>query len=349
MNKQEVKPMPIFNYTRNRCTLKCFNRYLTITILLAVFLFFTPVSEIQCKEIVDRIVAIVNDDIITLYDLKHNLKPYEERIKAMGYSFEQDSISFRKIKKDVLNQLIEQKIKNQEVKRTWMKVSPTEVDNAIAGFKKDNYLDDNALSNLLKAQGLTLEEYRKNTEEQILRMKLINYEVKSKIVITKDEIQTYYESNIDKYKGESKLHLRNIVMRTDLATNDEEKLLIKNKMELIMEKLKQGKTFADLARTYSESSLAMDGGNLGLFMLEELSPQLQEKIKHLKAKEFTDIIDTDQGYQIIYIEDIIETKGKSVEDADVEIQNTLYKTKVDQKFRTWIENLRKKSHIKILE
>ena len=118
---------------------------------------------------------------------------------------------------------------------------------------------------------------------------------------------------------------------------------------LIIGEVEEGESFEVLAKTYSESPLAAEGGNLGFFKIETLSPQLQKALKGLNAGEFTPILETDQGYQIFYIQKIEVTPGKSLSEVSAEIQEKLFDEKVDKKFQSWLEDLRKRSHIKIIK
>ena len=88
--------------------------------------------------------------------------------------------------------------------------------------------------------GLTMEEYRKQIKEEILRTKLVNLKIKSKIVITEDDIKSYYENHQDKYGGKKKYHLRNIIMKVSPFAVEKEKLEIKTKMDAILDKLNGG-------------------------------------------------------------------------------------------------------------
>ena len=121
------------------------------------------------------------------------------------------------------------------------------------------------------------------------------------------------------------------------------------RMDAVLAKLKAGQSFETMAKTYSESSLAAEGGDLGLFKLHELSPQLQKAIKGMKSGEFTTVLDTDQGYQIIFVQEIIKTPGRPLEEVSSEIERTLFSEIVEEKFQSWLEDLRKQSHIKIIK
>jgi peptidyl-prolyl cis-trans isomerase SurA len=306
-------------------------------------------ADVQSAEVVDRIVAVVNDDIILLSELDESFKPYADRIMALGYSLDEKRRTLFNIREEILNQLIDQKLTDQQIKRSKITVSDNEIDKAIERLKEANLFTDEELREMLKAEGLTMEEYRKRIKDQILRAKLVNFEIKSKIVITKEDIESYYKSHSDKYSKIKEYRLSNIIMKVPSFASEEEKLGVLEKMEMALTELKAGKPFDITAGAYSESSYVSDDGGLGLFKLKELSPRIQKAIKDMKAGEFTPVLDTDQGYQIFYIQEIVNAQGKSLEEASPEIEDILYKEIVDKKFSSWIDELRKRSHIKTIK
>ena len=300
-------------------------------------------------EIVDRIVAVVNDEVITLIELNNTLKPYMEKIQSLGYPQDKEQELLFKVRKDMLDRLINQKIEDQEIKRSKVEISEEQVDKTIERVKETNYLTDEQLRAALAKDGLTIEEYRSKIKDQILREKLVALKVKSKIVITKEDIKAYYEKHIKEYGGKQKYHLRNIIMKVPLFLGSEKKLEIKAKMDEILEKLKAGDSFKALAAKYSESPAASDGGDLGEFEFDTLSAQLQNAIEKIKPGEFTSVLDTDQGYQIFFIEDIVNTPGKTLEEMSPEIERILFNESIDKKYQAWIGDLRKQSVVKIIQ
>ena len=300
-------------------------------------------------EVVDRIVAIVNNDIITLFELDQSLEPFIERVKMAQYPPAVERQVIFKLRQDVLNQLIDQKLTEQQIRRTRTEVSVAEIDQAIERFKEINYYTDEELRALIATEGITMAQYRENIKEQLLQTKLVNYEIKSRIVITQEDIQAYYEEHRDEYQGETQYHLRNIVMRVPEMASESEKQAVRTKMEDVLARLQAGEAFAELARQFSESPLAAKGGDLGLLDLGVISPQLQTALKGVPPGAFTPIIETDQGFQIFKIEDIVVAEGKPLEDVAEEIESKLFASVVEQRFRTWLEELRQKSHIKIIQ
>jgi peptidyl-prolyl cis-trans isomerase SurA len=150
------------------------------------------------------------------------------------------------------------------------------------------------------------------------------------------------------FGGGTKYHLKNIIMPTYSFTGEEERLEIKKKMEMILARLKQGEPFDTVMRRYS-SSLEVDGGDLGLFGLDALSPQIQKAVKGLTVGEFTSVLDTDQGYQIFFVSEVVPTKPKPLEEVSSEIENKLFAEKVKKRFELWLKDLREQSHIKIIQ
>ena len=124
-------------------------------------------------ELVDRIVAVVNNDIISLQDLNRIMKPYAERIKKSSYSAEKEQKMLFEIRRKILNQLIDQKLTDQELQKHSITVSAREIDRTIERIKEMAAITDEEMRAGLAEQGLTMKEYRERTKEQLLRRKLI--------------------------------------------------------------------------------------------------------------------------------------------------------------------------------
>ena len=296
--------------------------------------------DAEGAEVVDRIVAVVNDDIILLSELNQELQPYADRIKSAGYSPVKENKLIFKVRADILNKLIDQKLTDQEIKRAKIFVSEKEIDRAIERIKEANYYTDEEVRKMLAEQGLTMESYRQRIKGKILRSKLVNMEVKSKIVITQEDIRSYYKKHQDRYGGEIKYHLRNLMMKISPQAEESEKAAAKKRMMAILEKLKTGQPF-DKSGTV--------GRDLGLIAFKKLSPQLQAALKGLGPGEFTPVLDTDQGYQIFFVQEVVNSPAKSLEAVSREIERELYEKIVNKKFESWLDNLRKRSLIKIIK
>ena len=302
----------------------------------------------QEPEVIDRIVAVVNSEIITLYDLNRAFKPYEENIKALKYVPERERETLFQVRKDLLDQLIDSKLADQEIEHAQIAVDDRDIDKTIERMKEARSFTDEQLREGLASQGMTMAEYRKEIKEQLLRTRLVNREVKSKIVITSEDIKAYYDSHQDEYAGEKKYYLYNIFVRLSPEADTSEREAALRQIEEASARLNQGLSFEDLVNQLKDSSSRVQGTDLGLYRLEELSEQLQGAIAKLKAGEFSEVLDTDFGPQIIYVQKIQETGAKSLDEIESEIEEILYNESVDNRYQDWLDELRKRSLIKII-
>jgi peptidyl-prolyl cis-trans isomerase SurA len=308
-------------------------------------------NDVQADEaaVVDRIVAVVNDEIITLFDLNKTLRPYAKNIDALNYTPEKKRETLFKLRTDLLNNLIDQKLADQQIKKNNIKVSNKEIDMAIERIKEMRSYTEEDLRAGLAQQGLTMEEYRENLKQQLLRSNLVNREVKSKIVVTNEEIEEYYNAHLDKYAGKTKYHIWNIAIRFSDYADADEKQRAADKMEVVLTRLKQGQSFKSLANETPNAPGMPEGADLGLYQLDELSADLQDVVRNMKAGEYSSILNSPNGYQLIYIEEVLTTDPKAISKAKNEIQDILYNEAVNNRYNTWLSELRKRSHIKIIK
>ncbi|MCP4118601.1 MAG: hypothetical protein GY737_25055 [Desulfobacteraceae bacterium] len=302
--------------------------------LICTVLFTLP--AVGTAEMVDRIVAIVNDDIITLMELNKAIRPYAQKIESAGYSGEKKTEILFKLRTDMLSRLVDRKLTDQEVKKLRMTVTDKEVDAAIERLKQAQMMTQEDLEAALEHDGLDFAEYREKIRQEILRPKLINYSVKSKVIVTDGDIRAYYEKHAAEYAGVKEYHLFNILVTME------------DRLESLKARLADGEDFKALAREFSEAPNAGDGGDLGEFRMETLSDQLKAAIAGLKEGEHTDVIPTHQGYQVFFLESVLAPQARTLEQVKDEITKRLYDEIVEEKFSTWIESLREKSYIKTM-
>jgi peptidyl-prolyl cis-trans isomerase SurA len=300
-------------------------------------------------ETVDRIAAIVNEDIVLLSELEQAMAAFQRKMSQEGVPEAEQQQVLRERRKAVLNQLINEKLTAQQVARLGLKVDEAEIDATIQKIKQVNKLSDTALQQMLDLEGLSMADYRVRVKEQLLQNRLVNQEVRSKIVVTEADVKAYYEGRQAQFSGPAQYHLRQILMKVDRAAGQQERRSVLEKMRAVRQRLVAGEKFAELAAIYSESSTAANGGDLGLFEARLLAPQILEALEGRQAGEFTDIVETEQGYQILFVEELVRATNKTLAEATPEIQEKLFAEIIEQKFQSWLKQLRDKAHIKILE
>jgi len=321
------------------------------TLLLCLCLGLMMLQPALCPaRVVDRIVAVVNDDVISLYDLNQEMKPFVKKIKSMGYPEDRERQMIYKLRTDILNRMIDEKLADQEARRMKISVSDEEVHNAIERIKQAGGGTDEDLRNALAAQGLTMAEYRRKIRDQILKSRLVNREIKSKIAIPPEEIEAYYQNHPEEVGGQKVYHLYMIFKHYPVDADEEQKEAVEQALKDALQQVRTGGvTFPALAEEISDAPQAQSGGYLGAFELKDLSPELKALLVEMKDGDMTPVLKSDQGLQVFWIEKIDVKTGKTLEEATGEIERKLYNQKVNEKYRVWIQELRNKSAIKIIE
>jgi len=298
--------------------------------------------------VVDRIVAVVNEDVITQYDIETLLRPLVQNLKAQRLPPEREVQALAQLRTELLNNIIDTKLTEQEVKRYNINITEEEVENYIRQIKQRRSATDEQLRGMLAEQGMTMDEYRKEVKLQLQRTKLVNREVRSKVVITEAEIKAYFEKNRAKYGGGTQYHLWNLFVKLPAQASPANRAAAQNMLEEVLAELKRGRPFQEIVRLTAERPSAVQGSDLGLFRIDELTPRLREAVRGMKAGQFSPIVETDFGYQLVFVEEIKETASRPLAQVEAEIQDILFRERVDERFVAWLSELRKRSHIKVM-
>jgi len=323
--------------------MKKFKIFAAVTISIFFFL-FGNVSVFA--EVLNRIVAIVNSDVITLYELNAKIKELTGR--QPNDLKNQNMEGYLKARRQVLDLLIDEKLARDKIQELGINVSPKEVESAIEKIKKDNNLTDEDLETSLKKQGLTYESYRKNIKSELEQIRLISFEVKSKIIIEDEEIKEYYEKHKDEFTSKEKIHLAAIILTRGNPSNQDKTIALHRKTEENILRLKKGEDFGELAKEFSQGPGAQEGGDLGFFKTSQLDPKLLNVIKELPEGGISKPIIRTSEIQIIKVVEKQERKVKPLNELKDAIYGIIFREKVNNQYAFWIKTLREKAYKKIL-
>lgn len=305
---------------------------------------FIIVSDSRA-EISNRVVAIVNNDVITLYELNNRLKDYtgqtSDMLKAQGED------KYIEIRRQVLETMIDEKISQAKIEELGLNVSEDQIDSYIENIKSANNLTQEDLIAGLKDEGTTLEAYRKSIKEKLERNDLIEYEVTSKAVILESQLSKYYQEHIAEFKEEELDQIASIVLNIQNENDTNEITGLTQKGEKILARLKAGEDFSALAKEYSQGPGADEGGVLGEFNPTQLDPALKKIIEGLSDGQVSGLITTNGTIQIIKL---LKRTGGTVKPFDQvrdDIYQTIYNKELDKRYTSWIKELRDKSFTKI--
>jgi peptidyl-prolyl cis-trans isomerase SurA len=320
------------------------SKIFSITIWIAVLvLIFHPGVR---AEILNRVVAQVNDDVITLYELDNRIK------ELTGYDPDElklkDKKKFIETRRQVLELLVDEKIAFGKIRELGIEITPGEIDEAIERIKESNQLTQEDLIARLKEQDMNLKSYKEEIKRQLERNKLINYEVKSKIVIREEELKDYYAKNKNKFRLIAKVHLATIFLKKEDPSNQEETIALLRKAEDIVFRLKKGEDFGEMAKKFSQGPGAEEGGDLGIFKTSQLDPDLLKVLKDMIPGDVTRPIIRPAGIQIVKLLERQDSIVKPFEEVREAIFEILYKEKVNKRYSSWLKDLREKAYTKII-
>jgi len=312
--------------------------------LLLSCLLLLPVGA-QAK-VINAIAAIVNDDIITLYDVLREAQP---ALREAEKKATLDDDARNKIRQAALEQLIEKKLAEQKIHELNIKIGDDEIRQAIEDVKRQNKINSQeAFQAALASQGLTFDQYRAQLQEQLERLRLVSMEVRSKIQVGESEMRDYYEANLAKYSEDESFHARHIFFRISEKAPAEEIKRAMTSALLVLAEAKSGKDFIELAKTYSEDPAARkDGGDLGIFRKGDMLPELEKTILAMKPGEVSELVVTPAGFHIIKLEERIKGKVKPFESVKAEIEEAIYRKKSEERFNLWAKELRSKASVEV--
>jgi len=324
-------------------------RFLFFALFTALALCSTTVQA----EVIDRSVAVVNDEVITLSEVNEAGKPLFQRVAEQAPAGELAE-ALQEARKRVLEKLIDKKLLLQEAKRYNMSVSDEEVDKALGRILAQNHTSRELFKKELAKMGMTEAQYREDLRDQILSSKLVNAAVRSKVIIPEEKIIDYYDTHYTERVGDGGFYILQIGCSWDdsLSGKDLDRARKKalEKAKRVRSLALSGQDFKKLAHEYSDLPSAVDGGDIGVFKENEMAPSMRKAVTKLKPGEISDIVETPSGYQIFKLlssqEGQIVTKVpyESVKD---EIREILYRQEMQKLYKNWLQELRSQSYIRV--
>lgn len=318
-------------------------------------LFITPVLIIilTCAaaeaEVVDRIAAVVNDDIITVAELDSAFATYTRSIEA-GYKGADKEAYLRQAREAFLQQMINQMLIEQEAKKAgtgMANIKDEEVMEVISDMVAKNKMTLEDYTRKLAAEGHTLESAKKEIKNQMLRMRLLRREVQSKIIVTNEEIGEYYDKHRQDYEGKEAARLKQIFLPAPADRPAAEKEKAGALARQLRNRILQGESFDAIAAQYSKGPAAAQGGDIGFVEKGVIMPAVEKAAFSLSVGQLSDVIETDIGYHIIVVTDKRGAGLKPIAVVRDEIKTKIEDEKISRKYEEWITDLRRKSFIDV--
>jgi len=298
-----------------------------------------------CEAVVDRIVAVVNQEIITLSEVEKWSQPFQGKIDAEDRLERRERV--REVFRKVLERIIEDKLIEQEAKKSGIKVTNKEIEGALEEIKRRNNLNQEEFERALAAEGLTLEKVKRDVEKKILRVKFVNFAVKVEPKAGEKELREFFQNNMDRYRVNESYRPAHILFLIPNQAPPEQIRGIRKRGQKVLERIKSGEDFAQLAMEYSEDSASrQSGGDLGYFKKGELLPALEREARRLKVGEVSGLVRTELGFHILKLLD--QQGGEPpFEEVKEKVQADYFEMEMEKAFQQFLSELKEKSVIEI--
>ena len=245
-------------------------------------------------EPLDRVVAIINDGVITASELSTQTELLRQQIQAKKMPVPAESV----LRKQVLQHLIDVDLELQLAKQNGIAITDAEVSDAIAKIAEDNHLSQAELKNALATQGLSWKSYHENLRKEILIARVQQKAVAREINVTPKQVEDYLKTAKED-KSNFTYHLQNILIPLSEKPTTEELQKAEAKAKQLLVKIKQGEDFSQLALAETSDELALEGGDLGERHLAELPPLFAEKIQTMHTNQVLGPVRTENGLHLL--------------------------------------------------
>ena len=301
--------------------------------IVFIFLLLGFINPSSATE--DAIIAIVNDDVITLRDLEIYLRTVYVQLRLEGRSDSELQAIMSEMQEDGLNRLIEDKLILSEANQKGLEVNDVLIEAKIDKIKK-RYPSEQIFLDSLLAEGATVTDLRNKVTDQLKVKYIVEQEVKSQIVVNPQEVTDYYKNHFEEFQKPERVDLDSIYIST---TGDPSRA--KEKATEALVQISAGKEFAQVAEDYSET------GSIGLVEKGQTLPTIEKIIFKLEQGGISPMVEVKGGVYIFKLKEKLPTEISSLEEVKNVISNNLYKMKFQESFNIWLKELKEKAFIEI--
>jgi len=309
--------------------------------IIPVFVIFMIYAALSHAVVVDKIVVVVNNEIITQREVDVILGPMYGQYRNM-YKGEELIRRLEDVREKILKQLVEDRLILSEAKKQNIVVEEKDVDERIDEITKQ-VGSERELENMLNGQNLTLNELRARYKEKILIRKLIDRKVGIGIIITPLEVKNYYNEHEEDFLQPEEVSLKSILIKPKKEARGEVSALQLTRD--IMKRIKEGCDFDGLAEEYSDLPGASEGGAMAYVKKGDLMPQIEEIVFNLKEGQTSGIVKSPLGYHIFKVDGKKVRRTKELPEVRQNIEEFLYREKASQRLKSWIDSLAKSAYI----
>lgn len=307
-------------------------------ICLGMALAFLLGSSFAAAKVVERILAVVNDEVISQSEVEQMAKAFQAHP-----DFRLPPGKSKDLQSQLLEALIMQKLAKAEAKRRGLTISEKELEKAFEEFKKRNGFESTeALAQVLAKNDLTVEAFKQQLADKMLQDRLLAIIAGGKVVVTEADVRRFYEQEYPKARGRE-IHLKILNLPFPPGASEAQREEVRKKAELILQESRRGVPWEELRDRHGV--LVQD---LGFVAEADLDSELARHLAGVKTGEVAPI-QTPQGFQLLQVVNRREGRSRSFEEAAPEIRELLQRREMERIFEEWIRTQREKAHVQIMK
>jgi len=298
--------------------------------------------------VVEKIAAVVEGNVILASEVEEKATPMMVEVSHMTDSSKRAARAAA-LRREVLERLIDDELIANQAAELRLTVTPEQVDASISEIKRQNNIDDKQLQDALRGQGMSMASYRADLKKQLLRFRVINIAVGSKVNISEEDIRGYYNRHYRASGANVQVRASHIFLSipegADAGVVAEKEALGR---KLVERAGTGGEDFAKLAREYSDDAATRaEGGDLGLFGKDMLPKAIEDLVFAMKPGEVRGPVRADRGFHVIKLIDRKTTEAKPLAEVEDDIRMQLRQKEMDKQTKTYLTDLRKRSLVDV--
>lgn len=314
-----------------------------IKMMLIILVFFCTALLVQTQEIVEAIVAVVNDEFISLTEYKTRHDNFYDMLRAQ-FQGEDFTKQYELLKNSLMETMITELLLMQEARNLNLDVTE-QLNSQIELIKEQNkFANNDELRQALAQENMVFEDWMENLELSLLQQAVIYRAVGSSIVVDDSELVGYYNQHLEDFREPVEYTIKGIYVSSDGKSEEE----VQSKKQEIDGKISAEEDMSILAAEYGEGPEKDSQGDLGSFIKGQMLPNMEEAVEGLNVGELTSWIEMPDGYYLLRLEDKIESRIKAFDEVRDEIESTLFNEKNETGMQKYLAELKDRSFIKIL-
>jgi peptidyl-prolyl cis-trans isomerase SurA len=321
-------------------------------LVIALVLVAAATGRAAPPELMDGVAAIVNNRIITYSEVRDYVRPVLQQLRR-DYRGDDLGEKMHAAQQDALNNLIDRALIITEYETKGYSMPDNVVELELEDIIVNDFGGDRtAFIKTLQAERLTLSQYRDKLRERIIVQAMRNRKFNQVSVVSPNQIEQYYAKHQEDYRVEDRIKLRMLFLKKPAApaaaaTNAPAADPRRQLAAELLARLEKGETFEALARQFSEAREAKKGGDWGWIGKDVLAKSLSEAAFALRAGQHSPVIETDDGYYLLFVEDFQAAHLTPLSEARAEIEDRLLREQRSKLQETWVKDLRSRAYIRM--